>query len=130
MVVTLGAVTFFARDVDALAGFYAAALGLAATVDDSPRYRELSGGGARIGFAFSGAYDLLSLQDQAEPSGLRSILTFLIGGADGMDAAVARAVGAGAILVKPPYATHFGAWMAVLRDPEGNAFRLSADAPA
>jgi predicted enzyme related to lactoylglutathione lyase len=130
MVVTLGAVTFFARDVDALAGFYAAALGLAPTVDDSPRYRELAGGGTRIGFAFPGAYDLLSLQDQADPSGLRSVLTFLIGGADGMEAAVARAVAAGATLVKPPYATHFGAWMAVLRDPEGNAFRLSADAPA
>ena len=119
----LSAATFVARDVDALAGFYGAALGLAETVDDSPRYRELEGGGVRVGFAFTGAYELLGLQDDAEVSGLRSFLTFEVPEAD-MAAAVAQAVGQGAALVKAPYRTHFGALLAVLRDPEGNAFRL------
>lgn len=119
----LSAATFVAHDVDALAGFYGAALGLAETVDDSPRYRELDGGGARIGFASTAAYELLGLQDDADVSGLRSFLTFEVPEA-GMEDAVAQAVGQGAALVKAPYRTHFGALLAVLRDPEGNAFRL------
>ena len=94
----LSAATFVARDVDALAGFYGAALGLAETVDDSPRYRELEGGGVRVGFAFTGAYELLGLQDDAEVSGLRSFLTFEVPEAD-MAEAVAQAVGKGAALV-------------------------------
>lgn len=122
----LGAVTFFAQDVDALAAFYAQAVGLAQTVDDSPRYRELSGGGARIGFAFSGAYALLALDEERAPTGLRTVLTFDIDDPAAFDAAVARAVNSGATLVKPPYETHFGQIMAVFRDPEGNAFRFSS----
>lgn len=119
----LSAATFVAHDVDALAGFYGAALGLAETVDDSPRYRELDGGGARIGFASTAVYELLGLQDDAEVSGLRSFLTFEVAEGELADA-VAQAVEQGAALVKAPYRTHFGAMLAVLRDPEGNAFRL------
>jgi predicted enzyme related to lactoylglutathione lyase len=125
----LGAVTLFARDVDALAGFYRDALALAETVDDSPRFRELAGGGARIGFAFQGAYDLLDLTDERDPSGLRSVLTFDLG-ADELDTAVERAVAYGAEIAKPTFATHYGSRMAVLRDPEGNAFRLNASGTA
>ena len=94
------------------------------TVDDSPRYRELAGGGARLGFAFQGAYELLDLASERDPSGLRSVLTFDLA-ADALDGAVDQAVASGARLAKPPYATHFGARMAVLYDPEGNAFRLN-----
>jgi predicted enzyme related to lactoylglutathione lyase len=130
MDVTLATFTFFAQDVDALAGFYADTLGLAATVDDSPRYRELSDGVARIGFAFPGAYQLLDLDEEASPSGLRSIVTFRLPNSDAVEQVMARAVLAGAAVAKPPYATHFGQWMTVLRDPEGNAFRLSAELPA
>lgn len=121
----LGAITLFARDLDALAGFYRSALGLDETVDDSPRYRELAGGGARIGFAFQGAYDLLDLAAERDPSGLRSVLTFDLG-ADELDGAVERAVANGAEIAKPAFATHYGSRMAVLRDPEGNAFRFNA----
>lgn len=121
----LGAVTLFAHDVDRLAGFYRAALGLNDAIDDSPRYRELDGGAARIGFAYLGAYDLLDLAGERDPVGLRSILTFDLA-PDVLEESVERAVARGAILVKAPFATHFGARMAVLRDPEGNAFRLNA----
>lgn len=125
----LGAVTLFARDVDALARFYGGALGLNEVVDDSPRYRELDGGGARLGFAFQGAYALLDLTSESDPSGLRSVLTFDLP-ADALDDAVERAIASGARIVKLPYDTHFGARMAVLRDPEGNAFRLNAPGAA
>jgi predicted enzyme related to lactoylglutathione lyase len=121
----LGAITLFARDVDALAQFYRDALGLGETVDDSPRYRELDGGGARVGFAFAGAYDLLDLTSERDPTGLRSVLTFDVA-AERLDAAVERAVASGARVIKPPFTTHFGARMTVLVDPEGNAFRLNA----
>jgi predicted enzyme related to lactoylglutathione lyase len=119
----------FARDVDGLADFYASALGLEETVNDAPRYRELAGGGANIGFAFSGAYELLALDAESEPTGLRSVATFVLPHGASMDAAVARAVEHGASVAKPPYDTHFGQRMAVLRDPEGNAFRLNGELP-
>ncbi|PZU57625.1 MAG: glyoxalase [Sphingobium sp.] len=122
----LGTVTFFARDVDALAGFYTAALGLSPTVDDPPRYREVGAGGANIGFAAQAAYQTLCLEDEANPTGLRNILTFALPDANGMTDAVLRAVGCGAAVVRSPYSTHFGSMMAVLRDPEGNVFRLNA----
>lgn len=127
MGVRLGAITYIARDVDALASFYASALGLEAVVDDSPRYRELASGGTRIGFAYEGAYGLFALEDEANPVGLRSLVTFDCASADGLSDALERAVGAGAAVAKPPHETHFGQLMAVLRDPEGNAFRLKAD---
>lgn len=121
----LSTVTFFARDVDALAVFYREALGLEETVNDSPRYRELAGGGANIGFASTAAYELLALQDEADPTGLRGVVTFTLGGM-AMDDAVERSVAAGGSVAKAPYETHFGSLMVVLRDPEGNAFRLTA----
>ncbi|WP_033923071.1 VOC family protein [Sphingomonas sp. 37zxx] len=123
------AITFFARDPAMLAAFYADALGLETAVDDLPRYCELAGGGTRIGFAYDGAYALSGLGDEACPVGLRSIITFGPFEAAAIEAAVTRAVNAGATVARPPYATHFGRLMAVLRDPEGNAFRLNADLP-
>lgn len=119
--------TFFARDVDALAEFYIDGLGLeeiAASRD--ARYREVIAGPIKIGFAHAGAYAMLDMADEADPAGLRGILTFDVGARESVAPAVARAVAAGATLVKPAFETFFGQYQAVLRDPAGNAFRLSA----
>ena len=119
--------TYFARDVDALAEFYVAGLGLeeiAASRD--VRYREVIAGPIKLGFAHQGAYAMLDLAGEASPTGLRGVLTFDVGAVDAVAPAVERAVAAGATLVKPAHASHFGTWQAVLRDPEGNALRLSA----
>lgn len=119
--------TYFARDVDRMAQFYIDALGLQEIVASAGGgYREVRAGPVKIGFAHQGAYAMLDLDDENEPTGLRSILTFDVGSAENVGAAVDRAVAAGAALVKPAYATHFGTLHAVLLDPEGNALRISA----
>ena len=122
--------TYFARDVDRLAEFYVDGLGLeeiAASRD--ARYREVIAGQIKLGFAYQGAYAMLDMADEAEPTGLRGVLTFDVGDVERVGPAVAKAVAVGASLVKPAHASFFGTWQAVLRDPEGNAFRLSAALP-
>lgn len=120
----LSTVTLFAQDVDALASFYADALGLAGTVSDLPSFRQLSGGGAEIGFAFPGVYDLLDLQGEENPTGLRGCMTFALDADEAISDAIDRVVAHGGSIAKPPFRTHYGATLAVLRDPEGNAFRF------
>lgn len=124
-------VTLFARDVDRLAAFYMAALGLEEIEDSrSVRYREVSAPPIRIGFAYQGLYAMLDLADEADPRGARSVLTFDVGLADAVLPAVDRAVAAGATLRKAPFDTFFGQHQAVLQDPEGNILRLSAPVAA
>lgn len=94
---TPGTVAFFVGDLDALAAFYGDTLSLAETVDDPPRHRELAAGGAGIGFAFAGAHALPNLMAEAGPSGLRTILTFRLDGADTLATTIDRAVAGGCV---------------------------------
>ena len=120
-------VTFLARDVATLAQFYIDAFGLEEVLASrDERYREVTGGGCMIGFAHQGAYAMLDLADEANPTGIRSLVTFDVGGRGDVAPAVAKAQACGATLVKPAFDTFFGQHLAVLRDPEGNVFRLSA----
>jgi len=123
--------TFIANDVAALAQFYIDGLGLEEVESSRDhRYREVKAGGAMIGFAHAPARTMLELGEAGEPTGTRSLLTFDVGTTDAVQPAIETAVAAGATLVKPPYDSFFGQHQAVLRDPEGNVFRLSAAIPA
>lgn len=123
----LSYISFLARDVDVLARFYIDALGLEEIeASRDPRYREVKGGGCMIGFAYQGAREALCIADEPAPLGTRSLLTFDVGTVAGVAPAIDRAVAAGATLVRPALDTFFGQHQAVLRDPEGNLFRLSA----
>ncbi|CAN5265863.1 VOC family protein [soil metagenome] len=120
-------VTFIARDVAKLAQFYIDGLGLEEVeASRDHRYREVKGDGVMIGFAHEGAYAMLDMAGDANPTGVRSLVTFDVGSKAAVQPAVERAVASGATLVKPPFDTFFGQHLAVLKDPEGNAFRLSA----
>ena len=125
--VRLSYLTFLARDVGALAGFYVAGLGLA-EVEGSrdARYREVRAGGCMIGFAHESARAAVHMADQTEPSGIRSLATFNVGAVAAVAPAVERAVAAGATLKREALNTVFGQHQAVLTDLEGNAFRISA----
>jgi len=119
-------VTFLARDVAALAEFYVAGLGLEEVLSSrDERYREVRGGGCMIGFATETLRPAINLPE-LEAVGTRSIVTFDVGSVAAVAPAVDRAVSAGADLVRAPLDTFFGQHQAVLRDPEGNVFRLSA----
>lgn len=118
--------TYFAHDLKKLTEYYVA-IGLEEIESAHPEYyREVSAGGAKIGFAGQSAYESLGLIEEANPKGLRSILTFDVGTPEGVALAEGKAVAAGGELVKAGFQTVFGQFLAVVRDPEGNVFRLSA----
>ncbi|HEY0269552.1 MAG TPA: VOC family protein [Sphingomonas sp.] len=122
----LGYVTFLARDVAALATFYIEGLGLEEVMASrDARYREVKAGGCMIGFATEAVRLLVNLPEEPA-TGTRALLTFDVGGVAAVAPAVARAVAAGAMLVRGAMDTQFGQHQAVLRDPEDNVFRLSA----
>lgn len=122
-------VSIFTHDVETLPSFYAEVFGLP-EIDSSRsgRYRELSLGPVTLGFPYVDAYETLEMTDQADPTGVRSMLTFAAGGRQAVDALTHRAVERGARLVKPGFATGFGQYLSVILDPEGNAVRISAPA--
>lgn len=125
--VRLSYTTFLARDVAALAQFYIDGLGLEEVeASRDHRYREVRAGGCMIGFAHEAARETLAMAHEANPTGIRSLLTFDVESVAAVAPAVERAVAKGAALVKPAFDSAFGQHQAVLRDPEGNAFRLSA----
>lgn len=123
----LSYLTFLARDVAALAQFYVDGLGLE-EVESSrdQRYREVRAGGCMIGFAYEAAREMLNLGHEANPTGIRSVATFDVGSVAAVAPAVDRAVAHGALLVRAAVDSAFGQHQAVLRDPEGNPFRISA----
>jgi catechol 2,3-dioxygenase-like lactoylglutathione lyase family enzyme len=123
----LSYLTFIARDVAALAQFYIDGLGLEEVeASRDHRYREVRAGGCMIGFAHEPAREMLHLAHEANPVGIRSLATFDVGSVAAVTPAVERAVAHGAMLVRPAFDSPFGQHQAVLRDPEGNVFRISA----
>lgn len=120
-------VTLIARDVDRLADFYGPLLGLQEiAASRSEKYREFLTGGVKLGVAYAGAYAMLGLaaREPAEP--VNTVLTFDVGALDQVAPLTRRAVRLGGRLVKPGFDTFFGQHQSVVKDPEGNVFRLSA----
>lgn len=132
MIARLAYVNILARDMEALAGFYASVLGLREIEGHrSPIYRCLDAGGVELGFNATLAYELLNLNDRMPFSGDRreapiaAYFTFELDSAEAIDATIRMAVAHGARVVKEPYDTYYNARQCVLEDPEGNVFRLN-----
>ena len=121
-------ISFLTRDVQALPDFYKGLFELRELESSrSDRYRELVLGGLRLGFPYIDAYQMLDMTDQADPTGVRSMVTFAVQDAATVDRLAASAFDIGARIVKSPFATGFGQYLAVLLDPEGNGFRISCE---
>jgi len=128
--VRLSYVSIFTKDVAALPSFYVDVFGLEeVAASRSDRYRELAVGDMMIGFSFIDAYKMLDMADQAEPTGVRSMVTFVVDGVAEVDRLTARAAAHGGRVAKPPFATGFGQVLSVVLDPEGNALRISTTSP-
>ena len=132
----------FCRDVDAQLAFYADVLGAEELhAHRSPIYRALVVGDTELGFNAWPAYALLGLEarqpaNDRRPPAAVGFATFQLASPGDVDVAVARASVTGHI-VKPPFATYYAQWQAVIADPEDNVFRLActelppgANAPA
>ena len=77
-----------------------------------------------MGFSGPGAYPLLGLNAQTVP-GDRVLQTFDVESQDEVRALTEKALELGATSVKEPFATYYGWFQSVLRDPDGNAFRIN-----
>lgn len=121
----------FCRDIEVQMQFYRDVLGLEERVDlRSPLYRALAVRDIEVGFNALDAYDLLGLADR-QPRGEACLpvvgyATFMTDTPEDVDAATERAKALGAAVVKAPYRTYYGDWQVVLKDPEGNVFRVGA----
>ncbi|GAB04229.1 putative lactoylglutathione lyase [Gordonia amarae] len=127
--VSMSYITVICRDFVALATFYRDLLGYDEIPElESDIFRALRSDGPIIGFHSPGAFDLLNLPEADLAAPGNSIWTFGTESDEAVDTMTARAVELGAVVVKEPFRTYYGAWQSVLHDPEGNIFRFSKNA--
>ena len=128
MSVTLSFSSVFADDYEGLADYYQGVFGLPEVESlHSEHFRGLQIGPTVLGFSRADtAYDLLELpRPAADAHGVRTFVTFEVPTEDDVASMLAAAVGAGGTQVQAPHRTYYGAWQAVVLDPEGNAFRIN-----
>ncbi|EJU14418.1 hypothetical protein LH128_03579 [Sphingomonas sp. LH128] len=124
--VALAYTNIFTADIDRLAEFYGTLFDLAEITESrSPIFRGFITECSSIGFSAPDAYDLLGLEPQTT-AGDRVLQTFDVGSEAEVRELTARATKLGAAIVKEPFATYYGWFQAVLRDPDGNAFRINS----
>lgn len=127
----LARIAIFTRDFAALPAFYSELFGFAEIeAMRSPVFCVLDTGATGLGFYAPEAYGILSLpRPDAGTAEVGAMLTVEVDTADAVDGLTRQALTKGAGLVGAPAATRYGWYMAVLRDPEGNAFRIGAPLP-
>jgi predicted lactoylglutathione lyase len=122
----LSYVNVFARDIEALSGFYQRVFGFPEVeAIRSPIFRGIDAGTCCIGFNALDAYELLHLSEYADTRGCKFLLNIDVDSPAEVDRMVPIAVEMGATLIKAPYKTYYDWYQAVLLDPEGNVFRIN-----
>jgi uncharacterized glyoxalase superfamily protein PhnB len=113
-------------DIDRLMYFYASVFAFEEVpAHRSPIHCALDAGGCLIGFNADPAYDLLRLERPDGAGGDRAFATFEARDRETVDGLTAAALEHGATLVKSAADTGYGWYQAVLRDPDGNPFRIN-----
>lgn len=113
-------------DIVGLSDFYRAVFDLAEVVElRSEHFRGLRIGATILGFSSPHAYELLNVDPPESRSGTTQFLTFELDSDKQVDVMTQAAMAEGARCVKKPARTYYGAWQAVLADPDGNVFRLN-----
>lgn len=121
------------QNIEAQLQFYQALLQLTeAPGTRSDIYRAVETEHFQLGFNAPEAYALLGLANRQPgaalplPRGVTGYPTFMLDTPGAVEAASAQVEALGGKVIKPPYATYYGQWQAVLADPEDNVFRVSA----
>ncbi|MCC6001777.1 MAG: hypothetical protein JJU19_13085 [Pararhodobacter sp.] len=123
-------VSLFSEDFIGLSEFYRDIFDL--TENEALRsdvFRGYMSGDCMIGFSAPAAYDMLSLTPRQPDSGDQTAFTFQMPSKEALDQTVHSAVARGATLQKAQFMTYYNWYMAVLRDPDGNAIRLACTTP-
>lgn len=124
--VSLSLVSIVSDDIAALSDFYAKVFDLPELVEfRSDVFRGLDLDGVTLGFSTPVVYELLKIEPWRDAKGAKQYLTFEAESDAEVERLVAKALERGAQLLHEPYATYYGAWQAVLADPDGNVFRIN-----
>ncbi len=123
-------VSLFSEDFIGLSEFYRDLFDLPEVEDlRSDVFRGYLSGDVMIGFSALAAYDMLGLEERKKGEGDQTAFTFKFDTREQLDMCVETAVARGADLVKEQFMTYYNWYMAVLRDPDGNAIRLACPTP-
>ncbi len=126
MTVSISLASFISADFVALFEFYSNTFDLPEVVElRSDIFRGADASGVTIGFSAPIVYEMLNIQEWAEPKGTTQYLTFECDTDAAVAATTDRAVVNGARLLHDPYETYYGAYQSVLSDPDGNVFRIN-----
>ncbi|MDA9123147.1 hypothetical protein N9J96_06555 [Paracoccaceae bacterium] len=127
---TLMQVTLFSKDFIGLSEFYRTVFDLNENEElRSDVFRGYMAGQCMVGFSALAAYEMLGLDPREKGDGDQTALTFSIESTEKLDTAVSESVKKGATIIKDPFTTYYHWYLAVLRDPDGNAFRLACTTP-
>ena len=127
---TLMQVTLFSKDFIKLSEFYKIIFDLDENEElRSDVFRGYMAGECMVGFSALAAYEMLGLDPHKQGGGDQTALTFSIETKDKLDHAVSEATKQGATIIKDPFTTYYHWYLAVLRDPDGNAFRIACTNP-
>lgn len=120
----VGYVTILADDIWALSNFYQELFGLSEIELKTEHYRGLDMNGTVLSFSAPTAYGMLGLEKPAGPRQVHGFVSFTVPLAEKVAQYTQKALALGATLAREPHTTYYGAWLSVLMDPEGNAFRI------
>ncbi|QPM90003.1 VOC family protein [Pseudooceanicola algae] len=123
-------VSLFSEDFVTLSEFYRDCFDL--TENESLRsdvFRGYMAGDVMVGFSALAAYDMLGLTPRKAGEGDQTAFTFKCESKLSLDEIVEKAKGLGATMVQEQFMTYYHWYMAVLRDPDGNAIRLACTNP-
>jgi predicted enzyme related to lactoylglutathione lyase len=122
----LAMVNIFSDNIDELAEFYGSLFALEELSEGRTAiFRGFRAGGCYLGFNDRKAYELLGLEDGLGAQGTRVLLTFEVSHRSAVQSVAERAIEKGGVLLKAPFETRYGWYQAVVKDPQGNAFRVN-----
>ena len=131
MKVGISLASFISADFVGLFDFYSKTFDLPEVEDlRSDIFRGADASGVIIGFSAPVVYEMLNIQEWANPHGTTQYLTFECESDQHVADATERAIAHGARLLHDPYETYYGAFQSVLADPDGNVFRINYFRPA
>ena len=126
MKVGISLASFISADFIRLFDFYSKTFDLLEVEDlRSEIFRGADASGVIIGFSAPVVYEMLNIQEWANPRGTNQYLTFECESDQHVTDATQRAVANGARLLHDLYETYYGAYQSVLADPDGNVFRIN-----
>lgn len=123
-------VSLFSEDFVALSEFYRDLFDLPEVEElRSDVFRGYMSGEVMVGFSALAAYGMLGLDARQPGENDQTALTFRCDSKAALDTCLAQGLAKGGALVKEPFMTYYGWYMAVIRDPDGNAIRLACPDP-